>query len=541
MDTAFDADRREKMGLRGLLPPAHQTLATQIQRCLYQMRSKKTDLGKHIYLSTLRQTNTRLFYAVVMSEAEECLPLIYTPVVGEACQKFSHIYRRPEGLTLSLEDKGEVAKVLKNVPLPSGGPRIAVITDGSRILGIGDQGWDGLGISIGKLSLYVAAAGVHPRATLPIVVDLGTDNEEKLNDPLYLGLRRKRASDEEYREFMDEVTAALHEAFPNLVMQFEDFTSNRAFEFLDRYKNKYPSFNDDIQGTGCVVLGTFVAAARLGSKASGKPLSEQRILLTGAGSGAGVGKQLLSFFTQQGLTLEEAHNQIWMVDSKGLITQDRGDSLPKQKQEWARSDNDGKQFKELEDIIDYVKPTALIGLSTVPNTFTKEILAKMAQINKRPIIMPLSNPVSKSECDHESAIKYTEGRAIFASGSPFADVEYNGKTFKASQANNLYVFPAIGLAASLTKTSRITDSMITTAAFALSTGLNKEEEAEGRVLPDLGRIREISRDIAAAVIQQINKEGFARDGGYTASFTEDDLRAWAEGEMWVPDYHHLQA
>lgn len=467
----------------------------------------------------------------------QCLPLIYTPVVGEACQKFSQIYRRPEGISLSLEDKGQVAQVLKNVPLPPGGPRIAVITDGSRILGLGDLGWNGLGISIGKLSLYVAAAGVHPRATLPIVVDLGTNNQENLDDPLYLGLRRKRASDDEYREFMDEVMEALHNAFPNMTIQFEDFTSDHAFEFLDRYRNKYPSFNDDIQGTGCVVLGTFVSAARLGAKASGKPLQDQRVLLTGAGSGAGVGKQLLSFFTQQGMSEAEAYKRIWMVDSKGLITKDRGDKLAPQKLEWARDDNEGKQYKELLDIVDYVKPTALIGLSTVPNTFDEAVLKRVTEINKRPIVMPLSNPTSKSECTFEAAVKHTDGKVIFASGSPFDDVEIHGKTLKCSQCNNAFIFPGLGLACALTKTSRVTDSMITSAAFALSRLVTAEEEAEGRVLPSTAKIREVAREVAVAVIRQINDEGLARDGGYTKGFgDEDELRQWVEQEMWIPTY-----
>ncbi|CAO1622504.1 unnamed protein product [Sympodiomycopsis kandeliae] len=524
-DTAFEPERRDQHGLRGLLPPAYQNLATQIQRSLLQLRSKKEPLEKYIYLSSLRQTNTRLFYAVIMSEPEE------------ACVNWSHIYRRPEGLTITLEDKGRVAEIVDNWPVPSGSPRIAVMTDGSRILGLGDLGWDGQGISLGKCSLYVSVGGLHPRSTIPIVVDLGTDNQEKLDDPLYLGLRQKRASNEVYREFMDEVMVALNKKFPNLIIQFEDFSTERAFDFLERYKNKFPMFNDDIQGTGSVVLGGFVSAARVASQASGKPLSDQRILFFGAGSaGVGVGKQLLAFFRKQGMSEDEARRRIWLVDSKGLVTNDRGDKLPEHKIYFSRDDNQGKQYKDLLQVIDYVKPTALIGLSTVPNTFTPEVLNRMAELNERPVIFPLSNPAKLAECTHEDAIKHTKGKAIFAAGSPFPDVEYEGKRFIAGQANNMYIFPSIGLGAAVTKSSRVTDSMVDAASFGLAGCLTEEEKAEGRIYPSLTRIREVARDVATAVIKKANEEGVTRDGGYTQSFTDEDLTSWVEGEMWVPEY-----
>ncbi|PWN19733.1 hypothetical protein BCV69DRAFT_250390 [Microstroma glucosiphilum] len=541
-DTAFAQDKKEQLGLRGLLPPTAQPLSLQIQRCLHQLRSKQTPLGKHIYLAALRQTNTRLFYAILMANGEECLPLVYTPVVGEACQKFSKIYRRPEGLTLTIEDKGNVAQVIDNWPVPAGAPRIAVLTDGSRILGLGDLGWNGMGISIGKLSLYVAAAGIHPRATIPICVDLGTNNEENLEDPLYLGLRRKRASSEEYREFLDEVMEALHLKFPNLIVQYEDFSTDHAFEFLERYQNQYPMFNDDIQGTGSVVLGGFVAAARVSSKASGRPLSDQKILFLGAGSaGVGVAKQLMSFFKVQGLSEDEARKRIYLVDSKGLVTNDRGDKLPAHKTFFSRDDNNGQQYKNLIDVVEYVKPTALIGLSTVSGAFDGPVLEKMAELNKRPIVFPLSNPVHLSECTHEDAIKYTKGTAVFASGSPFDDVEYEGKRYIAGQGNNLYVFPGIGLAAALGKVSRVTEEMITAASFSLANALNDEERAEGRIYPSLKRVREVSRDVAKGVLLKANEQGVARDNGYTKSFTEEDLGEWIEQEMWVPSYGKMEA
>ncbi|KAI3492125.1 hypothetical protein L1887_43414 [Cichorium endivia] len=540
-DTGFSYEKRDQLGLRGLLPPAKQSLNTQVLRVLHQLRSKSTPLEKHVMLASLRQTNTRLYYATILANKEEILPLIYTPTVGEACQKFSHIYRRPEGLSISLEDKGKIASIVENWPVPAGAPRIAVVTDGSRILGLGDLGWNGQGISIGKLSLYVAGAGIHPRATLPIVVDLGTNNKKMLEDPLYLGLRRERASTEEYIEFMDEVMDALHTKYPNLIIQFEDFTSENAFRFLERYQDKYPMFNDDIQGTGSVILAGFTNAARIASKESGRPLHDHRILMAGAGSAAvGVGKQLMSFFTRQGLSEDEARSRIYITDSKGLVTADRGDKLPEHKVFFARDDNAGRQIKDLAEIIDYVKPTAILGLSTVKGTFDETVIRKMATLNKRPIIFPLSNPTDNSECTFEEAVKFTEGRVLFAAGSPFPEIEAGqsptGKRMIPGQGNNFLVFPGIGLCAALCKASRVTNEMITESALALSDALNDEERAEGRLYPNTERIREISRDIAVRCIQMANKQSVTRDNGKTAAMDEEQLRDWVQGEMWTPVY-----
>lgn len=540
-DTGFSYEKRDQLGLRGLLPPAKQSLNTQVLRVLHQLRSKSTPLEKHVMLASLRQTNTRLYYATILANKEEILPLIYTPTVGEACQKFSHIYRRPEGLSISLEDKGKIASIVENWPVPAGSPRIAVITDGSRILGLGDLGWNGQGISIGKLSLYVAGAGIHPRATLPIVVDLGTNNKKNLEDPLYLGLRRERASTEEYIEFMDEVMHALHTRYPNLIIQFEDFTSENAFRFLERYQGKYPMFNDDIQGTGSVILAGFTNAARIASKESGRPLHDHRILMAGAGSAAvGVGKQLMSFFTRQGLSADEARERIFITDSKGLVTKDRGDKLAEHKVFFARDDNAGKQIKDLGEIIDYVKPTAILGLSTIKGTFDENVIRKMATLNKRPIIFPLSNPTDNSECTFEEAVKYTEGRVLFAAGSPFAEIDAasspTGKRMIPGQGNNFLVFPGIGLCAALCKAGRVTNEMITESALALSDALTDQERAEGRLYPNTERIREISRDIAVKCIQMANKQGVTRDGGKTAAMDEEQLRDWVQGEMWTPKY-----
>ena len=537
--TGFTEEERDKLGIRGLIPPRFQTMEQQLARVDHQIATKQTPIEKHIALFNLRQRNERLFYAYLMHHMRETLPLVYTPTVGEACQKFSQMFRRPEGLTITIEDKGRVSKVVDNWPRPADTPRVAVITDGSRILGLGDLGWNGLGIALGKLSLYVVGAGVHPRSTLPIVVDVGTNSEHYLNDKLYRGLERRRPGTEEYIEFMDEVMEALHNKYPNLIIQYEDWSSDHAFLFLERYQNKYPMFNDDIQGTGAVILGGFINAARTYAEASNTHAADQRILMVGSGSAAiGVAKQLMQFFIVEGMPEEEARSRIWTTDTKGLVTMDRGDKLAEHKLFFARKDNNGKQVRELEDIVDYVKPTAIFGLSTVRGTFNEGVLRRMGQYNKRPIIFPLSNPTSNSECTFEEALRFTDGRAIFAAGSPFDKVDFQGTTRFADQGNNFYIFPGIGLVGALTKAKHITDDVITAAAFSLANSLNEEERSEGRVYPKLERVRDISAAIATECAKLINKHNLARDGGHTAKMSHDELLAYVKEQMWVPTYEH---
>lgn len=537
--TGFTNEERDQLGIRGLVPPRFNTLEQQEARIRHQFDSKVKPIEKHVALFNLRQRNERLFYYFLIKNLRETLPFVYTPTVGEACQKFSRMFRRAEGLTITIEDKGRVADVVANWPQPADMPRIAVITDGSRILGLGDLGWNGLGISLGKLSLYVAGAGIDPRSTLPIVVDLGTNSEEHLNDPLYLGLPRRRASEEEYVELIDEVMEALHARYPSLIIQFEDWSSDHAFEFLERYQHKYPMFNDDIQGTGAVILGGFINAARISASAANRKETDQRILMVGAGSAAiGVAKQLMSFFLHHGITEEDAKKLIWTTDSKGLITLDRGDTLAQHKLYFARDDNEGQQFKSLEDIVDYVKPTAIVGLSTVAGTFSEGVLRRMAKYNNRPIIFPLSNPTSNSECTFEEALEYTDGSCIFAAGSPFANVEFRGRTRFADQGNNFYIFPGIGLAGALSKAKHITDDVITAAAFALANSLSPVERSEFRVYPKLERVREISGEVAAACIRVINERGLARDDNHSGSVPVDQLPQWVCDHMWVPTYDH---
>lgn len=537
--TGFTNEERDQLGIRGLVPPRFNTLEQQEARIRHQFDSKVKPIEKHVALFNLRQRNERLFYYFLIKNLRETLPFVYTPTVGEACQKFSRMFRRAEGLTITIEDKGRVADVVANWPQPADMPRIAVITDGSRILGLGDLGWNGLGISLGKLSLYVAGAGIDPRSTLPIVIDLGTNSEEHLNDPLYLGLPRRRASEEEYVELIDEVMEALHARYPSLIIQFEDWSSDHAFEFLERYQHKYPMFNDDIQGTGAVILGGFINAARISASAANRKETDQRILMVGAGSAAiGVAKQLMSFFLHHGITEEDAKKLIWTTDSKGLITLDRGDTLAQHKLYFARDDNEGQQFKSLEDIVDYVKPTAIVGLSTVAGTFSEGVLRRMAKYNNRPIIFPLSNPTSNSECTFEEALEYTDGSCIFAAGSPFANVEFRGRTRFADQGNNFYIFPGIGLAGALSKAKHITDDVITAAAFALANSLSPVERSEFRVYPKLERVREISGEVAAACIRVINERGLARDDNHSGSVPIDQLPQWVCDHMWVPTYDH---
>ncbi|WFD30906.1 malate dehydrogenase (oxaloacetate-decarboxylating) (NADP(+)) [Malassezia sp. CBS 17886] len=537
--TGFTEEERDRLGLQGLLPTSVQTMDEQLTRVGLQIDARRTPFEKYISLRNLRQRNERLFYAYLMKHKRSALPLVYTPIVGEACQKFSAAWRRPEGLTLSLNNKGRMAECVANWPRSEDTPRIAVVTDGSRILGLGDLGWNGLGICIGKLSLYVLGAGVHPQGTIPIVIDVGTNTDEIRDDPMYLGLRRQRPNTDELVEFVDEAMEALNAKYPNLIIQFEDWSSEHAFLFLERYQKKYPMFNDDIQGTGAVILAGFINAARISAAAADKGVEDQRILMVGSGSAAiGVAKQLMSFFMIHGMSEEEARSRIWTTDTRGLVTKNRGDKLPAHKQFFARSDNGSDQFKNLEDIVDYVKPTVIFGLSTVPGTFNATVLRKMAELNKQPIIFPLSNPTTNSECTFQEALDHTDGRAIFAAGSPFDNIEFHGKTRFADQGNNFYIFPGVGLAGALTKAKRITDNVITESALALADSMTQQETDEGRVYPVLERVREISNDVAHRCIRVINKENLARDDGFTAKLNDDELRKWINEQMWVPSYDH---
>ncbi|KAI0264014.1 malate dehydrogenase [Gloeopeniophorella convolvens] len=514
------------------VPPPAFSQATHRSRCLAQLRSKNTGLEKYIYLNGLKDRDATLFYTLLYDNMREMVPILYTPTVGDACTNYSHIWRRPEGMYVSIGDKGRIREVLATWPNVREA-RIAVVTDGSRILGLGDLGANGLPIAVGKLDLYIAGAGIRPSSAVPICLDLGTATEKYLNDPLYIGVRRQRPSDQEMEEFMDEFMDAMKEVFPNLLVQFEDFSTDNAFKYLDRFREKYRCFNDDIQGTGAVVLSGFLNAAHLASEASGRPLAEHRILFFGAGSaGIGVAKQLVSFFKFQGLTEAEATRQIYTVDSKGLITADRA-GLQEHKKFFARTDYQGPPLTNLVDIINYVKPTALLGLSTLRNAFTKDVVEAMAAHNPRPIIFPLSNPVSLSEVDYEDAINWTNGKVIFASGSPYKSISRGEQTFEPGQGNNMYIFPGIGLGALLSKASRVTDTMVEHASVALAGSLDAEERAADLVYPRLDRIRDISARIALAVIRAAQNAS-VDNAPALRHVTDNTLLAHIKEQMWDP-------
>lgn len=458
--------------------------------------------------------------------------MIYTPVVGEACQRWSEIYQQAEGMYLSFEDRGHLASIIQNWPQPS--VEITVITDGSRILGLGDLGVNGMGIPIGKLALYTACAGIRPECTLPLTVDLGTGNKAFQEDPLYMGSRRDKVTPQEEQEFLDELMTALKERWPDIVIQFEDWKN--PFPSLARYRDDYAMFNDDIQGTGAVIMGGVIGAV----KESGIAPRDHRAVFLGSGSaGVGVAKQIVAYFMHEGLTEDEARSCFYLVDSKGLVTSDRGDKLAEHKIYFSRTDNDGQQYKSLEEVMEHVKPTILMGLSTIGGAFTPQLLTKMGQWNHRPIIFPLSNPSSKSECTFEAAVDYTDGRALFASGSPFQPYTFTSpitgetKTLHPGQGNNMYVFPGIGLGTILSKAIQVTDNMIYASGESLSTALTPEEIDMGCLYPEITRIREVSVRVTRFVIRAAQKDNVDRLP-HLREMGDDQLEEWIRGKMYDP-------
>ncbi|KAJ2411323.1 hypothetical protein H4218_004842 [Coemansia sp. IMI 209128] len=520
--TAMPAEMRQALHLRGLVPTSIENFSKQELRAYQQLMSKSTNLEKYQFLAALRCLNVNLFFRMLLNHFRDIVPLIYTPTVGEACLSYSHIYpflypfRTSVGLFITLDDTDCIDTVIENyrrsMPEPID-PEITVITDGSRILGLGDLGINGMGIPIGKLQLYTAAAGLNPGRTLPIVLDFGTNNERYLNDPLYLGTREHRPDDKRFYEAAGRVISALHYAFPGLLIQFEDFSTEHAFGLLEYWRKKTLCFNDDIQGTGCVILGGFISAV----EQAGIPPGDQRILFVGAGSaGVGVAKQLVDYFIHE-LKIPEPQAQamFWFVDSHGLITANRGDALPHHKLSLARQDNGSTQCATIEEALEYVKPTALIGLSTVYKAFSEKILTRMNEINTnaRPIIFPLSNPETKAECSFEEAMRCTNNRVLFASGTAFP--EYTDpetcQVYVPGQGNNMYTFPAIGLGAVLCKPSWITDTMLFAVSKALANSRSADEKAAGELYPRVERIRDVSAELAAAFVTQAVREGLVKE------------------------------
>lgn len=525
-DTAISIPVRKYLQTYGLTPPHPDTYEAQEKRCLQQLALKSNDLERFSYLANIRAHNVHLFYKLLIDHFTEITPLVYTPTVGEACQKWHQIYTHPEGMYISYQDRGHIAQVIQN--WPQNNVEICVVTDGSRILGLGDLGVGGMGIPIGKLALYTGCAGIRPEGTLPITCDLGTSNQALRADPLYMGSRRDKVTAEEEKDFLDELMVALKERWPDIVIQFEDWKN--PFPSLERYRQDYAMFNDDIQGTGAVIMGGIIGAVQQ----SGFAPQEHRAVFLGSGSaGVGVAKQIVDYFMKQGLTEDQARKCFWLVDSKGLVTSDRGDKLADHKIYFSRTDNKGQQFKNLDEVIDYVKPTILMGLSTIGGAFTPQILTKMNNWSKHPIIFPLSNPSSKSECTFADAVKYTNGNCLFASGSPFPPCEHNGKMLHPGQGNNMYVFPGIGLGAILCKAVQVTSDMIYASGEALPTMITEHEKSLGLLYPSINRIRDVSARVALFVIRAAQRANVDRMH-HLRDMQDAELEAWIKAKMYDP-------
>jgi malate dehydrogenase (oxaloacetate-decarboxylating)(NADP+) len=499
--TAFTEAERRAWGLEGLLPPAVTTMALQVARRHAEIASLENDLQKYLVLSDLQVRNETLYYAVLMSDPATYMPLVYTPTVGEACQKFGHIFRAPRGIYLPISTRGRLKELLSNWPEQD--VRFIVVTDGERILGLGDLGAGGMGIPIGKLSLYTACAGVPPPYCLPVVLDVGTNNQVLLDDPLYLGLRQQRVRGEEYVAFVDEFVAAVQQLYPKCCIQWEDFANFNAVPILARYRDKTCTFNDDIQGTAGVAVAGIYGALRL----TGGKLSEQRFLFLGAGSAAtGIAELISLAMAQEGMDPAAARRRNALFDINGLLVTSRTDLADFQKP-FAQEHPPVSTFVEA---VEALRPTGIIGVSTVPKLFSREVIEAMARINKRPIIFPYSNPTSRSECTAEEAYKWSEGRAVFASGSPFPPVEIAGRHFVPGQGNNVYIFPAMGMAVFATEATRVTEEMFIVAAQAVAEQVTEENLSMGLIYPPQSRILEASLHVAERIAACIFEKGLAR-------------------------------
>ena len=519
--TAFTAAERDGLGLRGMVPSRITTLEDQETRVLESFRRKTTDLEKYIYLISLQERNETLFYKVVTGHLGEMMPIIYTPTVGLACQKWGHIFRRAQGLYITYEDRGRIADILQNWPYSD--VRMIVVTDGERILGLGDLGANGMGIPVGKLSLYTACAGVHPAQCLPIMLDVGTNNEQFLQDPLYIGLPVKRLRGQAYDELVEEFVNAVQARFPQACLQFEDFGNANAFKFLAQYRDQICTFNDDIQGTAGVTLAGLFSSLRI----TGGKLADKKFLFLGAGeAGIGIGHLIVEALVAEGVSEDVARRQCWFVDSKGLVVKGRAD-LVEHKLDFAHDHPFVGSFLEA---VEALQPTAIIGVSGMASSFTQPVVEAMARLNERPVIFALSNPTSKAECTAEQAYAWSAGRAIFASGSPFAPVTLNDVIHVSGQCNNAYLFPGVGLGVIASQSSRVTDEMFYVAAKTLA-GLVKEEDlAMGRIFPDLATVREVSVAIAIDVAEVAFTKGLARIP------RPEDVLALIKEHVFTPEY-----
>ncbi|HAT7788687.1 TPA: oxaloacetate-decarboxylating malate dehydrogenase [Legionella pneumophila] len=530
--TAFSLQERDEFALHGLIPTTVETLEQQVIRCLDAYSAKENPLEKHIYLRALQDRNEVLFYRFIIDNLVDILPIIYTPVVSQACEMFSHIYRQPRGVFLSYPERDKLDSIIQNIA-STRSIKVIVVTDGERILGLGDQGAGGLGIPIGKLSLYTSCGGIHPSNTLPIILDVGTNNKERRDDPEYIGWRHARISGKEYDDFVDQFVQSIKRHMPHVLLQFEDFAQQHAYPLLERYKNQLCTFNDDIQGTASVAVAAILAATRV----TNTPLKEHRIALLGAGSaGCGISEQLVHAMMNQGLSEEEARSRFYLVDRYGLLHDEMTDLLPFQKG-FVRSSTSLQNWKlakkgeiTLTDVINNAQPTILLGVSGQPNQFKEAMIKTMLSYCERPIIFPLSNPTSRAEAIPQDLLNWTAGKALIATGSPFEPVVINGHKIEIAQCNNSYIFPGVGLGVVAGQAKRVTDLMMMAAAVALSELAPAIRTGEGRLLPELNSIREVSQHIARAVILQGIKEGHI--GPMNNNEIDDSIKR----TMWTPQY-----
>jgi malate dehydrogenase (oxaloacetate-decarboxylating) len=521
--SAFSEDERRELGLLGLLPPHSSTVEEQLARTYENYRRKPSDIERYVFLTALQDRNEILFYRLLQEHISEMMPIIYTPTVGEGCRQYSHVFRRPRGLYISYPHLNEISEALANAP--SKDVEVIVVTDGERILGLGDLGVGGMGIPIGKLSLYSVCAGIHPRATLPIMLDVGTDNRELLNDPLYLGWRHERVRGQQYDDFIDAFVAAVMQKFPRVLLQWEDFSKHNAARLLERYRDRLCTFNDDIQGTGAVTVAGLLTAMRvLDAK-----LADQRIVILGAGSAAiGICDQIVA-------AAPEAKKELWLVDSKGLVHTGRND-LERSKQKYAQPAErlvTGLKDFSFFDVVKSVRPTILIGTSGQPGAFSEDVVREMGKHVERPVIFPLSNPTSKSEATPADLVKWTDGRALIATGSPFSPVSHAGRVIRIGQCNNAFIFPGLGLGVIASGARRVTDAMFSVAARVLSDFAPALTDPDGPLYPPLELVHEISQRVAVAVGTEAVRTGLA-------AVSVDQLESAVKSKMWAPHYLRLK-
>ncbi|MCX7123276.1 MAG: NAD-dependent malic enzyme [Gammaproteobacteria bacterium] len=529
--SAFPENERHTFGLHGILPVSVSDLETQKQRSYKAFQNKATPLEKYIYLREVQDSNETLFYSLIVDHVPEMMPIVYTPVVGEACQNFSHIYRRPRGLYLTPGCKDSLDEILSHIRFDE--VEAIVVSDGERILGLGDQGAGGMGIPIGKLALYTACAGIHPASTLPILLDTGTNNQDLLNDPLYMGWRHPRVRGQEYDDFIDLFVKAIQKRFPHVLLQWEDFAQQNANPILARYRNTLCTFNDDIQGTAAIATGTLLAAVQ----ATHGSITDQHVVVVGGGSaGCGISSLMAQAMIDAGLSEAEAHSRFYIIDAQGLLTEDTANllsfQLPFAQKKAAVKDWTLRQAGTISffDVVKNAKPTVMLGVSGQPSLFTEEIVRIMASNTKQPVIFPLSNPTSRSEADPADIMKWTDGRAIVGTGSPFPDIMHQGKLRRVDQTNNAYIFPGMGLGIIAVKAKHVTDRMFMVAAKALAELSPAKNNPEANLLPPLDQIRAVSRKVAIDVALEAVKAGL------TKGMTEAEVIAAIDAKMWNPDY-----